>query len=80
MSLTDAPTSSSKVSTVDAPPASSKPSASFGSKPADQVVRDTAVMLADAIAAAVAEGYRVDWPSNAAGLPSIAVSATGKTA
>jgi hypothetical protein len=44
----------------------------------EQDVRDAAVMLHAAIAAAEKDGYRVTWPANAAALPSIAISETGK--
>lgn len=44
----------------------------------EQAVRDAAEKLHDAIVAAEKEGYRVDWPSTRAGLPSIAISETGK--
>lgn len=44
----------------------------------EQAVRDAALALRDAIADAVAAGYRIDWPSNAAGLDKIAISETGR--
>jgi hypothetical protein len=43
----------------------------------EQDVRDAAVMLHAAIAAAEKDGYRVTWPANAAALPLIAISETG---
>ena len=43
----------------------------------EQAVRDAAMKLHEAISSAEKEGYRVDWPTRA-GLPSIAVSETGK--
>lgn len=46
----------------------------------EHAVRDAAAKLQDAIAAARAEGYRIDWPANAAGLSSIAISETAKVA
>lgn len=39
-------------------------------------VRDAAVKLADAIVAARAAGYRIDWPSTFDGLRTIPVSET----
>lgn len=44
----------------------------------ENAVRDAAVQLHDAIVAAQADGYRVDWPATPAGLQSIAVSETAK--
>lgn len=43
----------------------------------EQAVRDAAVALKRAIVEAVAAGYRIDWPNNAAGLDTIAISETG---
>jgi hypothetical protein len=43
----------------------------------EQAVRDAAVVLSAAITEAVAAGYRVAWPNNAAGLDTIAISETG---
>jgi hypothetical protein len=44
----------------------------------EQAVRDAAAALKTAITEAVAAGYRVEWPSNVAGLDTIAISETGK--
>jgi len=44
----------------------------------ENAVREAAAALYDAIVAAQDEGYRVEWPANAAGLQSIAVSETAK--
>jgi hypothetical protein len=44
----------------------------------EQAVRDAALALQSAIADAVAAGYRVNWPGNAADLDKIEISATGK--
>lgn len=45
---------------------------------AEKAVRDAAAALFDAITKAEAAGLRVDLPSNAAGLQSIAISETKK--
>lgn len=42
----------------------------------EQAVRDAASALNTAITEAVAVGYRIAWPSNAAGLDTIAISET----
>jgi hypothetical protein len=44
----------------------------------ETAVREAAIKLHEAIVAAQAEGYRIDWPVNALGLPAIAISETGK--
>lgn len=44
----------------------------------EHAVREAAAKLHKAIAAAESEGYRVTWPSNAAGLVGIAISETAK--
>lgn len=44
----------------------------------EQTVREAALALQNAIADAVAAGYRVEWPGNAAGLNTIAISETAK--
>lgn len=43
----------------------------------ETAVRDAATKLHAAILTAQEEGYRVDWPSAAAGLLAIAISETG---
>lgn len=42
----------------------------------ERAVRDAAAALSKAITEAVAAGYRIAWPSNAAGLDTIAISET----
>jgi hypothetical protein len=42
----------------------------------EKAVRDAAAALKTAINEAVTAGYRIDWPSNAAGLDTIAISET----
>jgi hypothetical protein len=44
----------------------------------ENAVRDAAAKLHEAVKAATDAGYRVEWPTNAAGLPAIAVSETAK--
>ncbi len=44
----------------------------------DTAVREAAVKLHEAIAAATKAGYRVAWPTIVGDLPAIAVSATAK--
>lgn len=44
----------------------------------EKTVREAALALQTAIADAIADGYRVDWPTNAAGLDRIAISETSK--
>lgn len=46
----------------------------------ERAVRSAAKELGEAIAAAVAAGYRIEWPASAAGLGAINVSATAKVA
>jgi hypothetical protein len=43
----------------------------------EQAVRDAARSLKTAIDEATAAGYRISWPSNVAGLDTIAISETG---
>lgn len=47
-------------------------------KSKEQAVRDAAVAFKTAIDEAAAEGLHTQWPTNAEGLPSIAISETGK--
>lgn len=44
----------------------------------EQAVRDAAAALGTALTEATAAGYRIHWPSNAAGLDAIAISETGR--
>jgi capsular polysaccharide biosynthesis protein len=46
----------------------------------EQAVRDAAAELHAAILDAEADGYRIAWPTSAAGLPEIAISETGRVA
>jgi hypothetical protein len=43
----------------------------------EQAVRDAALALSKAITEATTAGYRIAWPSNVAGLDTIAISETG---
>jgi hypothetical protein len=43
----------------------------------ERSVREAASALKQAITEAVTAGYRIDWPSNVAGLDTIAISETG---
>lgn len=46
----------------------------------EHAVREAATQLQAAITAAEKDGYRIGWPSSAAGLAAIAISETGKVA
>lgn len=46
----------------------------------EKAVRSAAKELGEAIAAAVAAGYRVEWPASPAGLGAIGISATAAVA
>lgn len=46
----------------------------------DKAVRDAALVFQTAIADALAAGYRVNWPGNAAALDKMEISASGSAA